>query len=101
MKAMTAADAKNSFGTFLDAVQREPVIVTKKNRPVGMMLSMHDVKMLFGDNEDSVIHALEEARIDEKLAIARQQVKNGLGTVADAAFFEGMRGKIRQKYISK
>jgi prevent-host-death family protein len=33
MKAMTAAHAKNSFGTFLDAVQREPVIVTKKNRP--------------------------------------------------------------------
>ena len=101
MKAMTAADAKNSFGTFLDAVQREPVIVTKKNRPVGMMLSMQDVKTLFGDNEDGVARALEEARIDEKLAIARQQVKNGLGTVADAAFFEGMRERIRRKYMSE
>ena len=101
MKAMTAADAKNSFGTFLDAVQREPVIVTKKNRPVGMMLSMQDVKTLFGDNEDGVARALEEARIDESIAIARQQVKNGLGTVADAAFFEGMRERIRRKHMSE
>ena len=101
MKAMTAADAKNSFGTFLDAVQHEPVIVTKKNRPVGVMLSMQDVKTLFGDNEDSVVRALEEARIDRKLEIARQQVNDGLGVVADGAFFEGMREEIRQKYMSK
>ncbi len=101
MKAITAADAKNSFGTFLDAVQREPVIVTKKNRPVAMMLSMQDVKTLFGDNEDGVIHALEEARIDKQLAIARQQAKDGLGVVADAAFFKGLREEIRQKYMSK
>jgi prevent-host-death family protein len=101
MKAMTPADAKNSFGTFLDAVQREPVIVTKKNRPVGMMLSMQDVKTLFGDNEDSVIHALEDARIDEKIAIARQQVKEGKVTLADSAFFEGMRERIRAKYMSE
>ena len=101
MKAMTAADAKNSFGTFLDAVQREPVIVTKKNRPVGMMPSMQDVKTLFGDNEDGVALALEEARIDENIAIARQQVKNGLGTVADATFFEGMRERIRRKDMSE
>jgi prevent-host-death family protein len=98
---MNAADAKNSFGTFLDAVQREPVIVTKKNRPVGMMISMQDVKTLFGDDEDSVARALEEARIDEKLAIARKQVKDGLGVVADAAFFEGMRERIRRKFMSK
>lgn len=101
MKAMTAADAKNSFGTFLDAAQREPVIVTKKNRPVGMMISMQDVKTLFGDNEDTVIHALEGALIDKKIAIARQQVKDGLGIVAGAAFFEGLREEIRQKYMSK
>jgi prevent-host-death family protein len=101
MKAMTAADAKNSFGTFLDAVQREPVIVTKKNRPVGMMLSMQDVKTLFGDSEDSVIHALEDARIDAKTAIARQQVREGKVTLADGAFFEGMRARIRTKYMSE
>ena len=39
---MTARDAKNHFGEFLDAMQREPVIVTKNNRPVGIMLSIQD-----------------------------------------------------------
>ena len=44
MKTMTAAQAKNSFGQFLDAAQREPVLVTKQNRPVGVFLSMQDLE---------------------------------------------------------
>ena len=42
MKTMTARDAKTPFGEFLDTMQREPVIVTKNNRPVGIMLSIED-----------------------------------------------------------
>ena len=101
MKAMTAADAKNSFGEFLDTVQHEPVVVTKKNRPVGMMLSMQDVKTLFGDNEDNVTRALEEARIDQRVAIARKQAENGLGIESNDSFFENLRSDIRQKYMAK
>lgn len=44
MKTMTSVEAKNKFGTFLDTMQREPVIVTKNNRPVGIMISMEDAK---------------------------------------------------------
>ena len=44
MKTMTAAQAKNSFGQFLDAAQREPVVVTKHDRPVGVFLSMQDLE---------------------------------------------------------
>jgi prevent-host-death family protein len=44
MKTMTAAQAKNSFGQFLDFAQREPVLVTKQNRPVGVFLSMQDLE---------------------------------------------------------
>ena len=39
---MTARDAKTHFGEFLDAMQREPVVVTKNNRPVGILLSIDD-----------------------------------------------------------
>ncbi len=47
---MTAVEAKTHFGKFLDNVQREPVIVTKKNRPVGVMLSMQDIEdTIWGD----------------------------------------------------
>ena len=44
MKTMTAAQAKNAFGKFLDMAQREPVVVTKMNRPVGVFLSMADLE---------------------------------------------------------
>jgi prevent-host-death family protein len=44
MKTMTAAQAKNSFGQFLDFAQREPVLVTKQNRPVGVFISMQDLE---------------------------------------------------------
>ncbi len=43
MKMMSAKDAKNSFGVFLDSVQHEPVVVTKRDRPVGVMFSMNDL----------------------------------------------------------
>lgn len=44
MKTMTSCEAKTHFGKFLDTMQREPVIVTKNNRPVGIMLSIADAK---------------------------------------------------------
>ena len=44
MKTMTAAEAKNQFGKFLDAAQREPVVVTKNNRPVGVFMSLEDLE---------------------------------------------------------
>lgn len=44
MKTITAAEAKNSFGKFLDMARRGPVLVTKNNRPVGVFLSMEDLE---------------------------------------------------------
>jgi prevent-host-death family protein len=50
MKVMTARGAKNHFGNFLDSARREPVVVTKNDRPVGIMISIEDAKdTLFAD----------------------------------------------------
>lgn len=50
MKVMTARDAKNHFGEFLDSARREPVVVTKNDRPVCIMISLEDAKdTLFAD----------------------------------------------------
>ncbi len=46
MKTMTAAEAKNGFGRYLDAVQRAPVIITKKDRPVAVTISYEDAEGL-------------------------------------------------------
>jgi prevent-host-death family protein len=42
MKTFTAAKAKNNFGLLLDTAQREPVVITKNDRPVGVLLSLQD-----------------------------------------------------------
>ncbi len=42
MKTMTAKDAKTHFGEMLDTMQREPVMLTKNNRPVGFVISIQD-----------------------------------------------------------
>lgn len=44
MKTISASVASKSFGQFLDTVQREPVIVTKKNRPVAITMSIQDAE---------------------------------------------------------
>jgi len=44
MKTITAAEAKNAFGKFLDMAQREPVVVTKMGRPVGAFISIADLE---------------------------------------------------------
>lgn len=72
MKTMTARDAKTHFGEFLDAMQREPVVVTKNNRPVGIMLSMQDaadtlIPEMFMDKESGYDEWFA-ARVSERLA---------------------------------
>jgi prevent-host-death family protein len=47
MKTITASAASKEFGRYIDAVQREPVVITKQNRPVAVTLSMQDAEELF------------------------------------------------------
>lgn len=77
MKVMTARDAKNHFGEFLDAARREPVVVTKNDRPVAIMISIEDAA-------DTLIQELimeKEPGYDEwlfgKVTRTMQQVDSG------------------------
>ena len=77
MKTVTAAAAKNSFGKFLDMAQREPVLVTKNNRPVGVFLSMEDIEdTIWGERarlarSQGMIGAPESGRLIERLIDAK------------------------------
>ena len=42
MNTMPAAQAKIKFGWLIDTAQREPVTISKKGRPVAVMMSMHE-----------------------------------------------------------
>jgi len=48
-----AREAKNRFGELLDSVQRQPVIITKKGRPVARMIAFVDRKR-FEEVEDEI-----------------------------------------------
>lgn len=61
MKTFTAKEAKTHFGEFLDAMQREPVVVTKNGRSVGIMIPFDD----HASDVVQAIHASKEAGYDE------------------------------------
>ncbi|TNH08317.1 type II toxin-antitoxin system Phd/YefM family antitoxin [Testudinibacter sp. TR-2022] len=44
MRTFTAKQAKNNFGSLLDAVQREPILITKTQKPAGLFISLEDLK---------------------------------------------------------
>lgn len=56
MKTMSAVDAKTRFGQFIDAAQREPVVVTKKDRPVGVFFSIQDIEDTIWGEEVRAAH---------------------------------------------
>lgn len=107
MKTITALEAKNSFGQFLDAAAREPVTVTKNGRSVGAMFSMQDLDamaraylsapMLQGVAEGriAVTDALiRQAAMDARLAQAEEDVAQGR-TAAAADVMARLRGHLR------
>ena len=109
MTTMTALEAKNSFGQFLDAVQRAPVTVTKNGREVGAMFSKADLEAMAAaylwpplvDEVASGALTLSEALLrqsvlNQRLEEAEEDIAAGRVHVADAAFFEDIREHIRR-----
>lgn len=78
MKVMTAKEAKNAFGTFIDTAQREPVFVTKRKRMVGVFLSIQDVES---------IPELKEMMVDYMDARAKSPLLSMLGANKDNQVF--------------
>jgi len=61
MKTMTATAASKEFGLYIDTVQREPVVITKQNRPVAVTMSVQQFeRILKGQVEAGIAHGLED-----------------------------------------
>jgi len=69
MKTMTASVASKEFGRYLDAAQREPVIVTKQSRPVAVTVSFQDwqdlTKLRIERGLSQGLDDIESGRIEE------------------------------------
>jgi len=77
MKVMTARDAKNRFGEFLHSAQREPVVITKNDRPVGIMISMEDAELSLLPEMMMMKEAGHEAWVASKVTQTMRRVDSG------------------------
>tara|TARA_B100000315_G_C14164082_1_gene401416 strand:+ start:127 stop:375 length:249 start_codon:yes stop_codon:yes gene_type:complete len=77
---MPAAQAKTNFGALLDTVQREPVTISKKGRPVAVMMSMEEYE---------VHEAMKLERLRREVRKGMDQLDEGKGTDG-RAFMESL-----------
>jgi prevent-host-death family protein len=108
MTTMTALEAKNAFGQFLDAVQRSPVTVTKNGREVGAMFSKADLEAMGQSYLCEPLKAavaegmalsdalLRQAAMNRDWAEAEADVAAGRTFLADDAYFERLREHVRK-----
>lgn len=109
MKTMTALEAKNSFGKFLTASQREPVTVTKNSQEVGAMFSMEDLQNMaeaylpsielerVHNGEIGLVEALmRQVEINTRIAKSKQEYLDGDTLEMDKAYFKNLKSRIFQ-----
>jgi len=57
MKAIAAREAKNRFGSLMDAAQREPVAIEKHGRLVAVLMSVEEYKLIKSNRLQSEVKA--------------------------------------------
>ena len=108
MVQMTALEAKNAFGQFLDAAQRAPVTVTKNGRTVAALVSQPDLERMAAAflseplriavtaGDISASDALmRQAEMNRRLFEAEADIAAGRVVEAEAAFFDDLRDQVR------
>ncbi len=108
MKVISALEAKNAFGRFLAAAQREPVAVTRNRRLVATMFSMEDIasmaraylseplrEQVASGAIDVSAALLRQAHMNESITLAREEAASGKTLTMDDQYFDGLRAHVR------
>lgn len=102
MRVLTAKDAKTHFGNLLDTVQREPILITRNNRPTAVVVSIEDLK---GTHLASMFEEKEvgyDEWLDTKLSHAMQQFEsNGSQGKPAEEVYASVMEKVRSRLESK
>jgi prevent-host-death family protein len=89
MLTMTSLAAQNQFGTLIDASQRQPIAVTRRGRPVAVVLSYEDYK---ASTQTIPLHVA--ALISENYSLrgqdAGEAMRQHLGKMSNQAAEEGL-----------
>lgn len=96
MQIMTAKQAKNNFGEMTNAMLREPVFITKNNRPIGAFVSMEDLKGTAIAERFSEGH---DEWVFEQLTntLKRIETQGSQGTEATPEFYNELMAKVRSR----
>ncbi len=79
VKTLTAKDAKQNFGEAIDVAQREPVLITRDDRPVGMLIGMDDLEWLLRPSIEAAIdRGLDDVAAGRVTLLQKDNVQNVL-----------------------
>jgi prevent-host-death family protein len=70
VKTVPATEAKNRLGAILDDAQREPIVISRQERDIAVVLSMADYERLRSGNI--------QAFLDLRNQVAAEAAANGL-----------------------
>jgi prevent-host-death family protein len=70
LKTVSATEAKNRLGAILDDAQREPIVISRQERDIAVVLSMADYERLRSGNI--------QAFLDLRNQVAAEAAANGL-----------------------
>ena len=63
MQTFSANEAKTQFGQFIDLAQREPVRVMRRDRVVGVMVSVQDYEAMREFYANRLQHTLQDTAV--------------------------------------
>jgi prevent-host-death family protein len=95
IKVITSKEAQNSFGSFLDSVQREPVVITRRERPVGVMISMDNLPAIF-DLAESIKKTIEAG-----IKAGLEDSKIGLGKESTDEYIAELKQELQVRIDAK
>lgn len=95
MLTMTSLVAQNQFGTLIDASQRQPVTVTRRGRPVAVVLSYEDYQAVMHTSQATATIPFHVAKlISESHPLrgkeAGDAMRQHLASMSDQAAQEGL-----------
>lgn len=82
MQVMTSTAIKNHVGDLMDAVQNEPVLITKNKKPVGVFVSIEDIQGTYLEEMLTQKSAEYDEWLKQKLQKASLNAKRGKAVMA-------------------
>lgn len=89
MLTMTSLAAQNQFGALIDASQRQPVTVTRRGRPVAVVLSYEDYRQRSQSIPPEVAQVISE-RFPLRGEAAAAALQQHLAGMSNRAAEEGL-----------